>query len=286
MDTLPTNECGRSHSARRSGLPLIALAALFVIVSFLFWHQTWFGRRLSDQEIQDYLQDQQHPHKIQHALSQIADRMVQGDSCRQWHPQIISLAHHPQAQIRATVAWVMGQEASSQAFHRVLLEMLHDPELMVRRNVALGLIRFGDSQGRPVLVGMLQPYNIRAPESGVVSIYLAVDQPVGLGTLLAHISRPGNPEVEVRSPLEGWVRKIVVQDGAIVNAGDELMTIDSEADQVWEALRGLCLVGLPEDLPEVERYARGVPNMPDRIRQQAILTANAIRTRAAQRTTP
>jgi hypothetical protein len=285
MDTPSTDKRASSRPKRSSGLLLIVLAAAFVIVSFMFWHETWFGRQLSDQEILEYLQDDQHPHKIQHALSQIADHMVQGDSGK-WYPQIITLAHHPQAQIRATTAWVMAQDSSSQEFHHVLLEMLHDPELMVRRNVALGLVRFGDLRGRPVLVKMLQSCSVRASEPGIASIHLAVDQPVSFGTLLAYIRGPGDQKMEIRSPLEGRVRRIMVEDGSSVSAGDEIMTIDSDADQVWEALRGLYLVGLPEDLPEVERYAVPMPDMPDRIRQQAVLTANAIRTRAARKATP
>jgi hypothetical protein len=52
------------------------------------------------------------------------------------------------------------------------------------------------------------------------------------------------------------------------------------SDEVWEALRGLYFVGRPEDLSEVERYRRGATDMPGRVRRQAALTAQAIRTRA------
>ena len=40
---------------RRASLPLIIVAALFIIVPFLTWYGTWFGRGLSDQDIASYL---------------------------------------------------------------------------------------------------------------------------------------------------------------------------------------------------------------------------------------
>jgi hypothetical protein len=48
---------------------------------------------------------------------------------------------------------------------------------------------------------------------------------------------------------------------------------------VWEALRALYVIGLPADLGEVDRYAQGMPGMPDRVREQAVLTSRAIRSR-------
>jgi hypothetical protein len=51
---------------------------------------------------------------------------------------------------------------------------------------------------------------------------------------------------------------------------------------VWEALRALYLVGEPEDLPAIRIYERDLPEIPDRVKQQAILTEQAIRDRASQ----
>ena len=50
---------------------------------------------------------------------------------------------------------------------------------------------------------------------------------------------------------------------------------------MWESLRARCLVGQPKDLEDVDRYARGMPHMSDRVREQAETTAQAIRQRAA-----
>jgi hypothetical protein len=64
-----------------------------------------------------------------------------------------------------------------------------------------------------------------------------------------------------------------------VNAGAQVATVDPSADQVWEALRGLYLAGQVEDLPAIRPYERELPDIPDRIRQQAQLTEQAIRER-------
>ena len=58
-----------------------------------------------------------------------------------------------------------------------------------------------------------------------------------------------------------------------------MLIIAPDADFVYEALRALFLVGAEEDLPDVERYERGVEGMPERVKQQAAQTAKAIRSR-------
>ena len=61
---------------RRWLLLILATAFLFVLMPFLFWESTWFGRPLTDQQIEKNLADRAHPRKAQHALSQIADRIM------------------------------------------------------------------------------------------------------------------------------------------------------------------------------------------------------------------
>src|SRR5205814_8942065 len=87
----------------------------------------------------------------------------------------------------------------------------------------------------------------------------------------------GAEAIDVRSPLPGQISAIKVGKEAKVNAGEDLIVLSPDKNQVWEALRALHLIGLPDDLPEVERYARGVEGMPDNIQRQAVLTAEAIR---------
>jgi len=260
---------------------MIAAAAL-VLMPFLLWQQTWFGRTLSDTETGRYLADEKHPRRIQHALSQISDRIREGDSSvRKWYPQVAALGQHPQGAIRVTSAWVMGQDNTSEMFHQKLLQLLHDREPMVRRNAALALIRFGDPAGRTELLGMLVPHTVRAPAAGRVSMLTQAGKESGSGALLARVAPETGQAVEVRSPFAGEVAGVHAGDGSRVAKGDGLVSISPGTDQVWEALRGLCLIGEAEDLPAVERYLEG--GIPDVLKQQAELTARAIRARPEQR---
>ena len=53
---------------------------LIVLMPFLFWWNTWFGRHLSDQQLTEFLHDEKKPRHIQHALVQLGDRMAHSDA--------------------------------------------------------------------------------------------------------------------------------------------------------------------------------------------------------------
>ena len=258
---------------------VLIVALLFVLMPFLFWRATWFGRPLTDEQLQKALADSEHPREIQHALSQIADRILRGDpTVERWYPDVVRLAANNADQIRLTAAWVMGQDNSVPAFHEALLKMLADPQPMVERNAALSLVRFHDAAGRSIIVSMLRPYALPAAEAGVLKERLKPADVINTGTLVAHIWVAGQKR-EVRSAVPGTIDRWLVPDGASVNAGQPVLALAPSEDMVWEALRALYLIGLPEDLPKVDRYARGVEGMSRRIQQQAIETARAIRAR-------
>jgi hypothetical protein len=90
-----------------------------------------------------------------------------------------------------------------------------------------------------------------------------------------------NP-VDVVSPIAGGVARFAAKDGAQVGAGDAIAVISPGESQVFEALRALVLVGHAASLPQVDRFAAGVSGMSERVRQQAVLTAQAIRSRAVR----
>ena len=94
------------------------------------------------------------------------------------------------------------------------------------------------------------------------------------GTLVARVG-----ETEVRSPLPGEVRALSVRDGSQTQAGDVLADISVDKEHVWEALRALHTVGGRAELEDVQRYARGVPGMPEKVQQQAALTLQEIESR-------
>jgi hypothetical protein len=65
-----------------------------------------------------------------------------------------------------------------------------------------------------------------------------------------------------------------------VTPGAEIATVAPGDEQVWEALRALYLIGQLDDLSAVLPYERELPEISDRVRQQATATEKAIRERA------
>jgi hypothetical protein len=249
-----------------------------VLMPFLFWRATWFGRTLSDSELDQYIHDDAHPRHIQHALVQLGERMTNHDkSATRWYPELVRLANYKVEEIRNTDAWVMGQDTSRPEFHAALLQLLKDSSYGVRSNAALSLVSFGDASGHDQIATMLQPLPITAPVGGPVSEVTKPNALVTKGTLVAKIG-----DTEVRTPLEGRLHNVGVTNGQQVTSGEPLATLEPGSEQVWEALRALYLIGTPADLDAVRRYERDDPDMPDKVRQQARLTEQAIQKRAGK----
>ena len=254
-------------------------AWLIVLMPFLFWWNTWFGRTLSDSKLAEYLKDEQHPRHIQHALVQVGERMQKHDpAVALYYPELIRLARHPVDEVRNTDAWVMGQDASYPEFHDALLSMLTDPSPLVRGNAALSLVRFGDATGRPQIVALLQAATVTSPQAGKIVDTAAPGTAIRQGGAVAKL-QTGGTTVEVRSPITGRLAVLNAQNGQTVAAGAEIGTIAPGEEQVWEALRALYLIGQTADLPLVLAYEREVPDVSDRVRQQAMETEKAIRGR-------
>jgi biotin carboxyl carrier protein len=262
----------------RNRLLFFLTAWLIVLMPFLFWWNTWFGRQLSDKQLTEYLQDEKKPRHIQHALVQIGERMARHDTgVTRWYPEVVRLASYPVEEVRNTDAWVMGQDTSG-AFQEALLKMLNDPSVIVRGNAALSLVRFGDATGRPQIIALLQPAKVLAPTSGKIVDTSTTGTAIRQNGVVAKIENE-RQTTEVRSPISGRLRELPVKTGQTVAAGDEIATLDPGTDEVWEALRGLYLIGQPDDIPLIQPYERELPDIPDHVRQQAILTEKAIRER-------
>jgi hypothetical protein len=272
----------RSRSPRNTFIFVVPI--LVVLITFLFWYQTWFGRPLGDREMAQYLSDTSVPHKTQHALAQLSTRMARGDGTTQrWYPEIIALAQNKEPQLRSMAAWVMGQDDHSEAFHQTLRGLMDDPAPLVRWNAALALARFGDAVGEPELQAMLQPFTLTAPRAGTLKFRLQEQDAVQSGGIVARITEGNNANpVDVVSPVAGRIERLAAKDGGQIHASDAIAVVAPGETQVFEALRALVLIGRSDALPEVERFAAGVPGMSARVRQQALLTAQAIRQRAVQ----
>jgi biotin carboxyl carrier protein len=259
---------------------ILALTLLFIMMPFLFWRATWFGRPLTNAQLADYLNPKSNPHDIQHALSQVADRIVAHDpAIKNFYPQVIALSTSPAAPIRTMAAWTMGQDNQSPQFHAALLPMLNDPDLTVRRNAALALVRFDDTSGHDIIVAMLKAAAVDAPFAGTLRTRLKPGQTMNPGTLLARIQTPSG-EREVRAEIPGTLDRWLTSDGASVTAGQHLAAVWPSDDEVWEALRALYLIGTPADLDAIAPYGRGGGDAPPQLAEQARSTMQAIRSRA------
>ena len=264
----------------RSRFLIFFTAWLIVLMPFLFWWNTWFGRRLTDKQVTEFLIDEKHPRHIQHALVQLGERMGRRDpAAARWYPDLIRLSSHPVEEVRNTDAWVMGQDTATPGFHETLLRMLNDPSPMVRGNAALSLVRFGDSSGRAQIVALLQPAKISAPVSGTVTDADKIGTAIHQSGLVAKL-QDGQQDTELRSPISGRIRTVSVAPGTRIAAGAEIATVDPGDEQVWEALRALYLMGQADDLPAIRPYTRELTEISDSVRRQATLTEKAIRDRA------
>src|SRR5579872_991106 len=271
----------KPRMSTRNRLLFFVTGWLIVLMPFLFWWNTWFGRQLSNQQLGEYLLDQKHPRHIQHALVQIGERMTRRDpSVTKWYPQVVQLGSYPVEEVRNTDAWVMGQDTSGGGFHEALQKMLADPSLTVRGNAALSLVRFGDATGRPQILQLLQPATITAPQPGKLIDTSTVGTAIRQGGIVAKL-QDGSQTIEIRSPISGRLRRLSASTGQTVSEGAQIAEIDPSTEQVWEALRALFLVGQPNDIAAVLPYERELPEIPDHIRKQAIETEKAIRQREA-----
>src|SRR6266702_2367932 len=87
----------------RNRILFFVTAWLIVLMPFLFWWNTWFGRQLSDARITEYLKDEKRPRHIQHALVQIGERMGRHDAVvARWYPELSRLAAHAVEEVRNT----------------------------------------------------------------------------------------------------------------------------------------------------------------------------------------
>ena len=205
-------------------IAILVLTFAFVLMPFLLWYMTTFTRPLDDANLATYFQDTAHPRRAQHALSQIADRIMSPNpgiraSAKVSYPEVIKFSEQGSDELRVTAAWVMGQDNQSPEFHAALLKQLGDTNPMVQRNAALSLVRFADPAGHALIAGMLAPYTVAAQRTGILSIRLKPGDVINPGTLLAHIT-VGNDKTEVRSDVPGAIRQWIPAENAQVKTGD------------------------------------------------------------------
>ena len=265
---------------RPSNIWLIIVAALFIIVPFLTWYLTWFGRGLTDQELTTYLGDQSNPRHIQHALLQVEAKIEKGEpNATQFYPQIVAASQNPVAEVRKTSAWVMGQDTRSVEFHDALAKLLKDEDPLVRRNAALQLVRFGDAAGREELRSMLKPFDAKASVQGTIVGLLPVNSSVRAGGMLARIRDASNNLYEFRSPVDGKIAyPAAVKEGDQITSDQTVARLLPDRATIVDALRALAYVGTKDDLELIEDAARIDPSA--EVTNLSTQTTKAVRARS------
>jgi hypothetical protein len=264
---------------------VLALAFLFVLMPYLFWQATWFGKPLNDDQMARAFSDTDHPRESQHALSQLADRMLSPEanvraSARKWYPKVIEMSQSPDEEIRLTAAWVMQQDNTVPEFHTALTHLLADNNTMVARNAALALVRFDDPAGHDVIVSMLKPAPLVASAGGKLVERASPGDAVTAGNLLGKVESDG-ASLDVRATVPGKFAGWNVAEGSLVSENEVVASINPSPEMVWEALRALYIIGTPADEAVVEPYTHGEKGMPPQTAQQATQTLDAIKSRAS-----
>ena len=157
---------------------------------------------------------------------------------------------------------------------------------MVRRNAALSLVAFGNSEGRDELRSMLTSYRIVTPAPGKVLHRLKEADSVRPGTLVARIQRSETEFHDIRSALPGYVEDQLAGEGEMVSAGQALVSLAPDEEQVWEALRAMYFIGETEDLPIIKPFLAEDPMLSARVQQQARFSVEAINDRAGSKKPP
>jgi hypothetical protein len=277
----------KSAMAKKWLVAILVLTFAFVLMPFLLWYMTTFSRPLTDADIAAYFTDTEHPRQAQHALSQIADRIMSPnaairESAKPWYPDVVKFSTNASDELRVTAAWVMGQDNQSPEFHAALLKQLSDSNPMVQRNAALSLVRFADASGHDIIAGMLAPYAMLAPRSGWIEIRLKPGDVINPGTMVGHFHYGHENIMEVRSEVPGTILQWSVPNNTELESGQAMLLVDPSPEMVWESLRALYLIGTKDDLPAINRYARGVSGMPQQVAEQAGLTAKEISSRSGK----
>jgi hypothetical protein len=268
-----------TRQKRPSNIWLIIVASLFIIVPFLTWYLTWFGRGLSDQELATYLSDQNNPRHMQHALLQVEAKIeTNNPGARQFYPQIIAASKSSIPEVRKTAAWVMGQDNKSEDFHTALAQLIKDEDPLVRRNAALQLVRFGDASGHDELRAMLRPFEAKTPVGGTIIGLLPVNSTIRAGGMLARIRDTANNLFEYRSPVDGKVAyPPIAKEGDQLTPNQTVARLLPDQATIIDALRALSYIGTKDDLSLIDDSIR--IDTSAEVTNQAKQTAKAISAR-------
>jgi len=263
---------------KRSPILMVVIVALVVMVPFLAWYNSWFGRDLSDGRISEILATGTDGPEVQHALSRIQMRLQKGDeSATRWRSRIIALTGHELPEVRRMVAWTLGHDPH-ETCRAALKTMLGDADLAARRNAAVALTKWRDDAGRAVLLKALKFIEVRAPAGGVLDLKVREGDAVTTGRDMAIIETKNSGDLSLRPPMNGRVLELAAAEGDRITSGSIVGTLAPDPESVFAALKALFLVGRAEDAARIEPFARGeVKYMTPEVTEQARKTLEKLR---------
>ncbi len=275
---MTTPPAGHPQEPKKAPVPVLLFVVLgLVLLVFFGWRQDWFGRELTDEQILERLDPAADPMDIQHALSQLENRLSPRFPGRErFRDRVVALKGHSAHEVRAELAWVMGREPA-EAYHAALLELISDADPAVRLNAACSLANFNDARGRPILLQALDPVRITAPAAGTLEISVRAGDAVSTGRDLGRIVTAEDREVPLRASFNGEVREVLKAKGSTVAASDTVLVVAADPKVLLNALKALEFVGARSDLPAIGPFARGsVPDTSPEIQSQARRTLDAL----------
>ena len=237
------SESSDVFASRKATLIATAVAIACVALPFWFWMDTWFGKSLTDAQIEEYLTDTERPRRAQHAIAQkLRAYRGGGRICHGVVPQGAGTLRHELPELRLTVAWLMGDDPLNEEFHRALRVMIEDPHPMVRRNAALALANLATPAGAQKCAPCSSPHRLASEHAGTVMNRLEPGDSFDAGALLVRVQQMAreSPWTFARNS-PGILDRQLHADGDRVDAGEAVTVVRPESTHVLQALLGLYL---------------------------------------------
>jgi hypothetical protein len=257
-------------------IPLGIMALLLGVGLFMLWSGS-FRRNLDDATLEKYLRPDASDMETHHAMEELSRRAQRDEESRKrFYPAVIALASSPSAPKRQTVAWAMGEDPKEPAFREALEKLVGDPDPRVAHNAALALAVHRSDAGRPVLLAMLKPATVTAPEDGILRPRVKVGETPALQSEIAVIETPRG-KLPVQPPVPGRVLSIGA-DGARVARGETIATLAAAQSHAYQALRALTIpgIGRPEDAAVIASFLEATPDLEKQVREQANRALRAV----------
>ena len=268
---------------------LMPVMVLLILVPFLFWYGTWFGKVLSAAEIEERLNSarqaqieqaagKQKIRQAQHALEQLSRLIQAGEDASSVYPVVIELSKHAEPVLRRSVVWLMGFARDNVSMREALVRALEDEDALVRCNAAMQLSLVDMDRARPVLHRALDPVQIKAEVAGRVIATIDVGLRLREGTNLLRVERDGVMSA-IGAPFNGTLTSFAVKAGDQVEVGSVLCTMSPSSAQVVEVFKALAVAGDERDTKVIERFTKIGSGHESRVNDYARRAINLIRER-------